>query len=270
MTSIPFAEVIGDPIAQSKSPLIHGFWLEQLQISAEYRRHQVRPGEIAAYLSTRRSDPDWNGCNVTMPLKLDALDLADEASDAAVTAGAANLLLPRGGRIIAGNTDVAAIATLVGRHLGETPPNVVLLGNGGAARGALVALRILGINTVTIHARDLAAATKLAVEFGLHFAPRPLDAPFEADGLINATPMGMGSNLPPPIELDGLPGTGWVFDMVTYPAETELLQRAQARGLTVITGLEMLVEQAADSFLPFFGVQAPRDRDPELFELLRS
>ena len=116
----------------------------------------------------RRADPDWRGCNVTMPLKLDAVALADDASDRAVAAGAANLLIPKDGKLLAGNTDVGAIsscsapASRRARHGGIT-----LLGNGGAARAVLVALQLLDIDDVRIQARDLADAVKLAVEFGL-------------------------------------------------------------------------------------------------------
>ena len=81
--SRPYAEVIGDPIDHSLSPAIHNFWLETLEIAADYGRRQVRRGQLADYLAERRADPQWRGCNVTMPLKLDALTLADGASDRA-------------------------------------------------------------------------------------------------------------------------------------------------------------------------------------------
>ena len=66
---VPYAEVIGDPIAHSKSPLIHKFWLEKLGIEGDYRAARVRADELADYLEARRADPDWRGCNVTMPHK---------------------------------------------------------------------------------------------------------------------------------------------------------------------------------------------------------
>ena len=139
------------------------------------RRRQVTRAELPAYLAERRADPDWRGCNVTMPLKLDAVALADDATDRAVAAGAANVLMLREGKLVAANTDVGAIATLLARlHEAKAAMgSVTLLGNGGAARAALVALKLVGIAAVRIQARDMAEAMKLAVEFGLEVEPGP-------------------------------------------------------------------------------------------------
>ena len=115
MKSGPYAEVIGDPIDHSLSPTIHGFWLEALGIDATYGRRRVTRAELPAYLMEKRADPDWRGSNVTMPLKLDAVVLADAAADRAVAAGAANVLMMREGQLVAANTDVGAIATLLAR-----------------------------------------------------------------------------------------------------------------------------------------------------------
>lgn len=270
MTSV-YAEVIGDPIDHSLSPVIQNFWLKQLKIDADYRRHRVASGELDAYLRNRRADPAWKGCNVTMPLKLDALEAADEASDRAVTAGAANLLVPKDGKLVAANTDIGAIATLlVGLHEAGCPMNsVVLFGNGGAARAALVACKLVGLSTIRIQARDMAAATKLAVEFGLDIAPSPFTDPITSDGVINATPLGMAGMDCLNCDLSRMAPDGWVFDMITNPPETPLIAAAKARGLRVATGLEMLVEQAATSFELMFGQKPPRDQDALLWQKLR-
>ena len=264
--STPYAEVIGDPIAHSRSPEIHAFWLEALGIAGEYRRHRVARAEVAAYVAACRADPAWRGANVTMPLKLDALELADEASDRAIAAGAANLLIPRDGRIHAANTDVRAVQTLVERH--APVASVTVLGNGGAARAALVALRLAGIGAVRIGARDLGAAQKLTVEFHLPAPPVPLTDPIESQGLINATPLGMAGRDCLNCDLTRMPADGFVLDMVSVPAETPLIAAARARGLAAITGLEMLVEQAASSFRLMFGTAPPRERDAELWQRL--
>jgi shikimate dehydrogenase len=153
---------------------------------------------------------------------------------------------------------------------GRTPDDVTLLGNGGAARAVLVALRMLGAVDVRIQARDLSAAYKLAVEFGLSEHPRVFDVPIETHGLVNATPMGMAGVQPHPLDIGPMPSSGWVFDMVTDPAETDLLRIARARGLATIDGLAMLVEQAADSFMLMFGQEAPRDFDAELMARIRA
>jgi shikimate dehydrogenase len=268
----PYAEVIGDPIEHSLSPAIHSFWLDALGIEASYGRRKVTRADLPSYLAEKRADSNWHGSNVTMPLKLDAVALADAAADRAVAAGAANLLWMREGKMVAANTDVGAIATLLA-SLHEAKArmgSVTLLGNGGAARAALVALKLVGISAVRIQARDMAAATKLCVEFGLDVGPEPLTAPVASDGLINATPLGMAGRDCLNCDVSRLPAGGWVFDMVYQPAETPLIHAARKQGLAVVTGLEMLVEQAAASFKLFFGQDPPRDRDGELWQRLKQ
>ncbi len=272
MTSAtPFAEVIGDPIAQSRSPEIHTFWLTALGIDGAYRGTKVNRAELADYLANRRADPLWRGCNVTMPLKLDALLLADEPSDRATAAGAANLLVHRDGKLHAANTDVGAVRELLAPLVkqGEETP-IVLLGNGGAARAVLLALRLLEVGPVFLQSRDMAAATKLAVEFRTGYRPRPFDTPVDSKGLINATPLGMNGVAPTFIDIAGMPADGWLLDLVSAPLPTPLMAAATARDLTVIDGLSVLVEQAADSFELLFGQKPPRDRDAELFASLRA
>ena len=271
MTSVPYAEVIGDPVEHSLSPGIHGFWIEALKLEASYGRRKVSRAELPSYIAAKRSDPDWRGSNVTMPLKLDAVALADGAADWAVAAGAANVLMMRDDKLVAANTDVGAIATLLSRlnQAKARMGSVILLGNGGAARAALVALKLVGITNVRIQARDLSEATKLAVEFGLEVEPELFTAPIVSDGLINATPLGMAGRDCLNCDLDRMPDQGWVFDMVYDPDETPLIAAARARGLHCVEGLEMLVEQAATSFKLFFGKDAPRDRDAELWQKLK-
>jgi len=272
MSTGPYAEVIGDPIDHSLSPAIHNFWLEILGIEATYGRRQVTRAELPLYLAEKRGDPDWRGSNVTMPLKLDAVALADAAADRAVAAGAANVLMMREGTLVAANTDVGAIAALLAKlHDAKVRmSSVTLLGNGGAARAALVALKLVGLSAVRIQARDVGEAVKLAVEFGLEAEPAPFLAQIVSDGLINATPLGMAGRDCLNCDLSQMPAGGWVFDMVYDPVETPLVEAARERGLAVMTGLDMLVEQAATSFKLFFGQDPPRDRDPELWQKLKQ
>ena len=267
----PYAEVIGDPIAHSQSPFIHGFWLKALKIDADYRRTLVTRADFPAYLAKRRADKDWCGCNVTMPLKLDAVALADDATDRAVAAGAANLLIPREGKLIAANTDVAGVIATIEQlqRAGAAMSSVTVLGTGGAARAVLVGLRFCKISKVILQARDMGEARKLAVEFGLDVEPAPFLASFGSDGLINATPLGMAGGECLNCDLSRMPANGWVIDMVYDPAETPLIAAARTRGLTVMTGLDMLIEQAATSFKLFFGQDPPRDRDGELWQKLK-
>ena len=269
MTAIPRAEVIGDPIAHSRSPQIHCFWLDALGIAGDYRATQVTRAQLSGFIAGRRADPDWRGCNVTMPLKLDALLLADQRSDRAAAAGAANLLFVRDGELLAANTDIGAVARLLEPLIGKTK-SITLLGNGGAARAVLVALRLLNFHNVRLQARDLAEARKLGIEFGIGQSPVPFDSPIASDGLINATPLGMTGHPSVALDLSRIPASGWVMDLVTDPDPTDLLQDARAHGLITIDGLTLLVEQAAASFELLFGRTPPRDMDGELMLALRS
>jgi len=188
-----------------------------------------------------------------------------------VAAGAANVLMRRDGRLVAANTDVGAIAILLTRlyEAKARMGSVTLLGNGGAARAALVALKLVGIAAVRIQARDLGQAMKLAVEFGLEIEPAPFTAPIETEGLINATPLGMPGIDCLNCDLHRMHSDGWVFDMVANPQGTPLLEAARKRGLKIADGMDMLVEQAAASFKLFFDADAPRDRDPQLWQKLK-
>ncbi|MBW0143934.1 shikimate dehydrogenase family protein [Sphingomicrobium clamense] len=269
----PYAEVIGDPIDGSRSPEIHKFWIKKMGMKADYRPQQVARAGLKSYLAERRKDKAWQGCNVTMPLKLDAIGAADRATDLAVAAGAANMLVHDEGTLVAGNSDVGAIVMLLKQlhDKGRAMDRVTLLGNGGAARAVLVAARTVGLTpAIRMQARDLTTATKLAVEFGLRKGPRPIDSPITGDGIINATPLGMKGFPENPASVEGLSDKGWVFDLVTSPPETALLKAARERGLETVDGLSMLVEQAATSFALFFGEEPPRQHDDALFAMLRS
>jgi shikimate dehydrogenase len=148
--------------------------------------------------------------------------------------------------------------------------SVTLLGNGGAARAALVALKLVGVTNVRVQARDLSEARKLAVEFGLEAGPAPFTEPIVSDGLINATPLGMPGRDCLNCELQHMPDHGWVFDMAYGPSQTPLVEAAKEAGLQLVDGLDMLVEQAAASFELFFDQKPPRDRDHILWQLLRQ
>ena len=130
---VPYAEVIGDPIAHSKSPLIHKFWLGKLGMDGDYRAVHVRSGELGSYLASRRSDPDWRGCNVTLPHKLEIAPLLDESRLFATEA--VNCVIPNNGRLIGFNTDTAGVGAGVEDWLDRAHP-VCIIGSGGAASAA--------------------------------------------------------------------------------------------------------------------------------------
>jgi len=264
-----YAEVIGDPIAHSKSPLIHGFWLDKLGIDAEYRRAHVTPEGLADYFAARRVDPAWRGCNVTAPHKLAVLDHVADPGDVRGSIGAINTVF-RGedGGWIGTNTDAAGFhAPIAGLDLTGKP--VAVIGAGGAARAILFALSRLGVGRVTVLNRNVLKAAGLLAQFGLKGDALPLTAPLPpVKLLVNASTLGMTGQPPLTVDLSPLPDDAVVYDAVYAPIETGLLAQAHGRALDTVDGLEMLVGQAALAFELFFGVAPPRDRDDELRALL--
>lgn len=261
----PYAEVIGDPIAHSKSPLIHNFWLEALGIDAEYRKTRVAPEGLAAYFLDRRADPDWLGCNITLPHKIAALDYVDDPGGVRERIGAINTVAcETGGPLIGTNTDAGGfLQPLMARKWRGT--RAILVGPGGAARAIGFALRSVGVTELTIVARDAARGRALLERLGMDGAVQDFAAPLpEADLLVNASALGMTGQPPYAPDLAPLPAAAAVYDIVYAPLETPLLAAARARGLETVDGLEMLIGQAALAFDIFFDAEAPRDLDAEL------
>ena len=279
-----YAEVIGDPIAQSKSPVIHKFWLKQLGIAADYRACQVTAAGLADYFAARRRDPEWRGCNVTMPHKQAVMPLLDGLDPLAARVGAVNTVVPGVDRLLQGfNTDVPGFLEPLQSLLAA--PHLVrmarIFGAGGAARAIVAALADHGF-TLVLAARDPAKAQELLDELaphGEHHSP-PLDhfaqsTDFSFDDrtqlfdlVVNASPLGMTGSPPLLLDLSHIPPGSVVYDIVTNPHETALLQAARAAGFATIDGLAMLIGQAAAAFELFFGQPAPRDHDADLRALL--
>ena len=279
--STPYAEVIGDPIAQSKSPAIHTFWLEKLGIEAEYRACRVGPDELDRYFAGRFHDPDWRGCNVTMPHKQDVISYLSWLDPVAAWIGAVNTILPDGNEgFRAFNTDAAGflepLRPLLDReHLFRMAR---VLGTGGAGRAIVAALANEGF-VIVLAGRDPAKAQALLDELDpggehhatdlAHFAD-PTDFAFDdragcLDLIVNASPLGMAGQPPLSFDFSHVPPDSVVYDIVTHPADTPLLQAARAAGLRTVDGLAMLIGQAAAAFEMFFGRPPPReDGDREL------
>lgn len=265
----PYAEVIGDPIAHSKSPLIHGFWLEKLGIEADYRATRVTADDLPRYIAGRRDDPAWHGCNVTIPHKIAMLDLVDDPGEVRDSIGAMNTIVrDSDGRVFGTNTDAAGFyAPLAEVDLAGAP--VAVIGAGGAARAVLFALAREGVGHVTILNRSPLKGAALLARFGLKGDALPLSATLPpAALLVNTSALGMTGQPPLELDLSSLPEGAIVYDIVYAPLETDLLRQAEARGLETIDGLEMLIGQAAMAFELFFGRPAPRVHDAELRELL--
>lgn len=281
-----YAEVIGDPIAQSKSPAIHGFWLGKLGIDAEYRGCHVTAPGLAVYVASRRGDPLWRGCNVTMPHKQAIMPLLDRIDPAAAAIGAVNTVVREpDGTLTGHNTDAPGFLEPLREALAR--PQLYrmarILGAGGAARAIVAALVGEGF-TLVLAARDPAKARALLDELaprGEHhiadlaqFAGATQFAFDDREGLldlvVNASPLGMAGQPPLQFDLSHAPPGSVIYDIVTHPLETPLLIAARAKGFATIDGLAMLIGQAAVAFVKFFGQNAPRGCDAELRALLTS
>lgn len=270
-TDIPYAEVIGDPITQSKSPLIHKFWLERLDIKADYRACHVTPDQLAGYVEQRRADPAWRGCNVTIPHKIAMLDLVDDPGGVREKIGAMNTIVKQSdGSLIGTNTDAAGFLAPIadtdwsGKH-------AILIGAGGAARAVIFALKQAGIGEITIVARSGLKASGMLMQASVKGSVLPMDARLPAaDLLINASPLGMTGKPPLEVDLDPLPADALVYDLVYAPLKTGLLRAAKKRDLAVVDGLDMLIGQAALAFELFFGATPPMEDDAQLRKLLNA
>lgn len=267
----PYAEVIGDPIAHSKSPLIHKFWLEKLGIDADYRLFHVKPDELAGYISARRDDTDWRGCNVTIPHKLAVMEHVSDPGEVRASIGAMNTVARReSGELFGTNTDAGGFFA----PIADVPlkgQEVVVIGAGGAAQAVLFALSRIDVGSVTIINRNVLKASALLARFGLkgqaleHGSALP-----PARLLVNASALGMKGQDELVIDLSTLPDDAIVYDLVYAPIKTKLLKAAQGRGLDTIDGLSMLIGQAAVAFEIFFDQAPPLEHDEELRKLLLS
>lgn len=283
----PFAEVIGDPIHHSKSPLIHGYWIDRLGLDARYGAVHVRPEELETYLKERRGIPEWRGCNVTMPHKQAIIPLLDRLDPLAERIGAVNTVIrEEDGALSGSNTDAPGFVEPFAAELEQ--PHLFrmarILGTGGAARAIIVALAERGF-TLVVAGRDPAKARALLDELAPkgehHVAPldhfaAPTDFSFDDregcfDLVINASPLGMAGQPPLLFDLSHAPPGSVLYDIVTTPLDTPYLQAGRAAGFQTLDGLNMLIGQAAHAFERFFGTPPPRgDGDAALRKVLAA
>jgi shikimate dehydrogenase len=257
------AGIVGWPVTHSLSPVLHGHWLKEYEIDGAMVPLAARPEDFAAVIDGIRR-AGFKGVNVTVPHKEAAFSLSHRLDAAAQAAGAANLLVFHGAEIQGRNTDSYGLAESLRENIGSLAgKSVVLLGAGGAARGAVLALEMLGAASIHLLNRDakraLSLAESLAPQVKAAVRPGGLDdwsrVAGEAALLVNSTSAGMANNPPLAIDLALLSQSAAVCDIVYNPLETKLLKDAAARGLKTIDGLGMLMHQAAPSFEAFFGVK---------------
>ena len=258
------AGIIGWPVTHSLSPLLHGYWLEELGIDGAMVPLAAQASDFAKVIQGVRL-AGFTGVNVTVPHKESAFAIAHRHDTAAGMARAANLLVfYADGTISARNTDAGGLAASLREKTGALAgKTAVLLGTGGAARGAVLALEELGAGTIHILGRNEVRASALAGAMAPHvraaLKPGALESWTEVAGgaalLVNATSAGMKGQPPLGLDLSPLPATAAVCDIVYNPLETALLKDAAARGHVTIDGLGMLMHQAVPSFEAFFGTR---------------
>ncbi|GAB0115101.1 shikimate dehydrogenase [Acidisoma sp. C75] len=255
------AGVIGWPVAHSRSPRLHGYWLERYGIDGAYLPLAVRAEDLA--LAVRGlAAAGFRGANVTIPHKEAAFALCDVVEETARAAGAVNTLVFAEGRIIGRNTDgLGFLANLRQHGIAPEAGPALLLGSGGAARAIAAALLGCGV-PVTLANRTRARAEALAAALpGLGVIDwEAREAALAEHALIvNTTTLGMHGQAPLALSLDRADARAAVADIVYVPLETPLIAAARARGLKTAPGLGMLLHQAAPGFAAWFGTEPAVD-----------
>ena len=282
----PLAQVVGDPIAQSKSPVIHRFWLEKLGLAGDYTAQHVTSAQLADYLADMRTRSDWAGCNVTMPHKQAIIPLLDRLDPVAARLAAVNTVVREDDGSLTGyNTDADGFLEPLRTQLAQTHlfRMARIFGTGGAARTIIAALAGHGF-TLVVAGRNPDKARALLNELapkGEHHAvhlghfEQATNFAFDdrvncLDLVVNASPLGMSGQPELAVDISHAPPGSIIYDIVTSPRDTALLQSARQAGHPTIEGLAMLVGQAAIAFEKFYAAPPPREYDAQLFELLSA
>lgn len=257
--------LIGYPIAHSKSPRIHEYWIAKHGLAAEYKLFTTPPARVRQVVKRLR-DKGAAGFNVTVPHKRAVMEYLDGMDVTATRIGAVNTVVREGDKLIGRNTDAYGFITNLREGLGELAPyleRVVVLGAGGATRAALLALAEAGAQQIILTNRTEDKAHDLAAEFSREFPAVTIEvSPWENREkilretrlLVNTTSLGMVSHHLLHLDVKQLPRDAAVHDIVYAPLETELLKNARARGLKTVDGLGMLLYQAQKAFELWHGV----------------
>jgi shikimate dehydrogenase len=265
----PRAFVTGWPISHSRSPLIHGFWLDRYGIEGEYVREAVPPDGVAVFFAGFQ-EQGFVGGNVTLPHKEAAFRACADVTDQARRLAAANTLWIENDRLWGDNTDAYGFAA----NLDELAPDWrsgstgLVLGAGGAARSVLAALLEAGYRSIVVLNRTVERAEAMAAMFAGPVAAAPLDEAARhlprADLVVNATSAGIGGSAPLDLDWDLAKADTIATDLVYVPLRTPFLEGAAGRGIRTVDGLGMLLHQAVPGFHRWFGLR------PEVTPELRA
>ena len=261
--------IMGWPVAHSRSPIIHNYWLQKHGLSGSYVPLPVAPGALGKAIAGLKA-LGFKGCNITLPHKVEAMAFMDEIDSVARRMGAMNTIVVRPDGSLKGfNNDgygyMQSLLEVQPDWRANTGP-ITVLGAGGAARAVVLSLVDLGAKEIRLLNRTPGAAQALADEFGAPVKSLPwADRHAALDGialLVNTTSQGMADHPALDLDLSALPNTALVSDVIYVPLDTPLLLAAKARGNPTVGGLGMLLNQARPAFKAWFGVLP--DITPEL------
>jgi len=261
--SAKLAGVIGWPIAQSLSPALHGFWLNEYSVDGAYVPLAIRPEDFSRSVDGLFR-AGFAGFNVTIPHKEAAFAIAEHHDQAAKLIGAVNLLVIKDGKLEGRNTDAYGLAATLKQELGPETlrgKSVAIWGAGGTTRAAIYALSGLSVAEIRLFNRTPEKAAALAKDFSNKVTAKLSASGYEAWSgkdialIVHTTSAGMKNTPVLDHSLDDLPADAVVFDAVYNPLETGLLARARTRGLKTVDGLWMLLHQAVPSFAAFYGIE---------------
>ncbi len=256
------AGVMGWPVSQSRSPMLHNYWFAQHGLQGSYVPLAIRPEGIGAAL--RALHPlGFAGCNLTIPHKQTAMAIVDSIDETATTIGAISCVTVGPDGALAGtNNDwygfTENVLEFAPDWRADAGPAVVI-GAGGGSRAVVYGLMRRGAKEIRLVNRTQARAEKLAQDIGGPVTVLPWESRHEAlDGaamLVNTTSQGMIGQTALDLTLDALPKQALVADIIYNPRETPLLQAARARGHRTVTGLGMLLHQGRPAWKAWFGIE---------------
>ncbi len=273
MSSSPFglAGIMGWPVAHSRSPIIHNHWIKKYGLNGAYVQLPVAPGKMVQAVPGLAA-LGFRGCNITIPHKVEALQLVDEVDPMAKRMGAMNTIVVQADGSLKGfnNDGFGYIQSLLDAQpdwRADAGP-ITVLGAGGAARAVVLSLADRGAKEIRLLNRTFDKAEALAREFGapvkaLQWEERHA-ALADVSLLVNTTSQGMHGQPDLDLSLDALPKHALVSDVIYVPLETPLLLAARQRGNPTVNGLGMLLNQARPAFNAWFGVM------PEITEELKQ
>lgn len=260
------AGVIGYPISHSKSPIIHGYWLDKYNINGTYHSIEIKPEDLKSKIKNLIND-NYNGFNVTVPHKENIVALCDELDDTAKKIGAVNTVVIKDGKLYGKNTDAFGFIENLKQNskIVLNGSKIMVLGAGGAARAVLYGLLDADASEILLTNRTMEKAVTLQslspskikiidwVEKEKYLSDINL--------LVNTTSLGMKNQPALEINLQSLNKNALVTDIVYVPLMTDLLTCAQINGNEIVTGIGMLLHQARPAFAAWTGVMPAVDND---------